>query len=383
MNIPAEFNEIRPYTPEELPQIYEELIADPVFRTVVESVMPGVPFEGLAMKMRQCKTNLEFQKAFFYGLLWDLVKKTANGLTFDCSALSDLTRNYTFISNHRDIILDSAFLSILLIDKGMTTVEIAIGDNLLIYPWIHKLVRVNKSFIVQRALTMRQMLESSARMSRYMHYTISEKKQSIWIAQREGRAKDSNDRTQDSVLKMLAMGGEGDLIDRLMEMNIAPLAISYEYDPCDFLKAQEFQLKRDIEGYKKTTQDDLINMQTGLFGYKGRVHFQVAPCLNDDLKELDRSLPKPDLFARISACIDRRIHRNYRIYPGNYVAYDWLNGTTEFGSNYTEEEKQQFMNYIEQQLAKIKIPNKDEDFLREKLLLMYSNPLVNYLAACR
>ena len=127
MNIPAEFN--------------EELIADPVFRTVVESVMPGVPFEGLAMKMRQCKTNLEFQKAFFYGLLWDLVKKTANGLTFDCSALSDLTRNYTFISNHRDIILDSAFLSILLIDNGMTTVEIAIGDNLLIYPWIHRETR--------------------------------------------------------------------------------------------------------------------------------------------------------------------------------------------------------------------------------------------------
>lgn len=132
---------------------------------------------------------------------------------------------------------------------------------------------------------MRQMLESSARMSRYMHYTISEKKQSIWIAQREGRAKDSNDRTQDSVLKMLAMGGEGDLIDRLMEMNIAPLAISYEYDPCDFLKAQEFQLKRDIEGYKKTTQDDLISMQTGLFGYKGKVHFQTAPCINDRLAQ--------------------------------------------------------------------------------------------------
>lgn len=130
---------------------------------------------------------------------------------------------------------------------------------------------------MQRALTMRQMLESSARMSRYMHYTISEKKQSIWIAQREGRAKDSNDRTQDSVLKMLAMGGEGDLIDRLMEMNIAPLAISYEYDPCDFLKAQEFQLKRDIEGYKKTTQDDLISMQTGLSDTKGKCIFRPLP----------------------------------------------------------------------------------------------------------
>ena len=379
----TEFNEIRSYNDEELPQIFEELIADPAFQKVVAGVIPNVPFELLAQKMRACKTKREFQEAFCYGILWKIAQEHTDSLTLDHSRIPDHNIAYTYMSNHRDIILDSGFLSILLIDEGMDTVEIAIGDNLLIYPWIKKLVRVNKSFIVQRALTMRQMLESSARMSRYMHYTISEKNQSIWIAQREGRAKDSNDRTQDSVLKMLAMGGEGDLIDRLMEMNIAPLAISYEYDPCDFLKAQEFQLKRDIEGYKKTTQDDLINMQTGLFGYKGRVHFQVAPCLNDDLQGLDRSLPKPDLFARISACLDRRIHRNYRIYPGNYVAYDWLNGTTEFASNYTEEEKLQFMNYIEQQLAKIKIPNKDEDFLREKLLLMYSNPLVNYLAACR
>ena len=220
MNIPAEFNEIRPYTPEELPQIYEELIADPAFRTVVESVMPGVPFEGLAMKMRQCKTNLEFQKAFFYGLLWDLVKKTANGLTFDCSALSDLTRNYTFISNHRDIILDSAFLSILLIDNGMTTVEIAIGDNLLIYPWIHKLVRVNKSFIVKRGLNMRQKLEASALMSRYMHFAMKEKHENLWIAQRQGRAKDSNDRTQDSVLKMMAKAGWFLLNDKMARVNM-------------------------------------------------------------------------------------------------------------------------------------------------------------------
>lgn len=182
---------------------------------------------------------------------------------------------------------------------------------------------------------------------------------------------------------MLAMGGEGDLIERLMEMNIAPLAISYEYDPCDFLKAQEFQLKRDKEGYKKTTQDDLISMQTGLFGYKGKVHFQTAPCINDQLEQLDRSLPKQELFSSISACIDRRIHGNYRIYSGNYVAYDWLNNTSEFADHYTPEEKQRFVTYIEQQLGKIKISNKDEDFLLGKLLLMYANPLVNYLAACQ
>ena len=379
----TEFDEIRPYNDEKLPQIFEELIADPAFQKAATDAIPNVPFELLAQKIRACKSKLDFQETFCYGILWKIAADHTDGLTLDHTALPDKSKAYTYVSNHRDIILDSGFLSILLIDQGMDTVEIAIGDNLLVYPWIKKLVRVNKSFIVQRALTMRQMLESSARMSRYMHYTINEKKQSIWIAQREGRAKDSNDRTQDSVLKMLAMGGEGDLIDRLMEMNIAPLAISYEYDPCDFLKAQEFQLKRDIEGYKKTTQDDLISMQTGLFGYKGKVHFQTAPCINDKLEQLDRSLPKQELFSGISACIDRRIHGNYRIYSGNYVAYDWLNNTSEFADHYTSEEKQRFVTYIEQQLGKIKIPNKDEDFLRGKLLLMYANPLVNYLAACQ
>ena len=377
----TEFNEIRSYNDEELPQIFEELIADPAFQKVVAGVIPNVPFELLAQKMRACKTKREFQEAFCYGILWKIAQEHTDSLTLDHSRIPDHNIAYTYMSNHRDIILDSGFLSILLIDEGMDTVEIAIGDNLLIYPWIKKLVRVNKSFIVQRALTMRQMLESSARMSRYMHHTISQKKQSIWIAQREGRAKDSNDRTQDSVLKMLAMGGEGDVVDRLLEMNIAPLAISYEYDPCDFLKAQEFQLKRDVEGYKKTTQDDLINMQTGLFGYKGRVHFQTGACLNDLLSTVDRSLPKPELFARISTWIDQRIHSNYRLYPGNYVAHDLLTGKNDFESHYTLAEKQRFEAYVEKQLEKIEIPNKDISFLREKLLLMYANPLTNYLAA--
>ena len=374
-----EFDEIRPYHDEELPQIFEELIADPAFRQVVATVVPGVPFEMLAQKMCTCKTKLEFQKAFCYDLLWKLAKEATDGLTLDHSALPDKKAAYTYISNHRDIILDSGFLSILLVDQGMDTVEIAIGDNLLVYPWIKKFVRVNKSFIVQRALTMRQMLESSARMSRYMHYTIGEKKQSIWIAQREGRAKDSNDRTQDSVLKMLAMGGEGDVVDRLMELNIAPLAISYEYDPCDFLKAQEFQLKRDNPAYKKTTADDLRNMQIGLFGYKGRVHFQTAPCINDELLQTDRSLPKQELFASLSALIDKRIHANYRMYPNNYVAYDLLSEDNACSGHYTEEDKQRFIAYLNQQLERIDIPGKDVPFLREKLLSMYANPLKNYL----
>ncbi|WP_276962699.1 acyltransferase [Bacteroides graminisolvens] len=380
---PTAFDDIRPYHDEELPAVYEELIADPAFQKAVSSIMPGVPFEAIAQKMRSCRTKLEFQKAFCYGLLWNIVKECASGLTIDHSALPDKEKPYTYISNHRDIILDSGFLSILLLDLDMSTVEIAIGDNLLIYPWIKKVVRINKSFIVQRALTMRQMLEASALMSNYMHYTIRDKKQSIWIAQREGRAKDSNDRTQDSVLKMLAMGGEGSVLERLAEMNIAPLSLSYEYDPCDYLKAQEFQLKRDIEGYKKSTQDDLLNMKTGLFGFKGRVHFQVAELINDDLLKLDASLPKTELFACVSALIDRKIHANYRLYPGNYVACDLLDGTTTFAGNYSAEEKQTFEDYIAGQLDKISIPNKDVEFLREKLLVMYANPVINYLAASR
>jgi len=375
-----EFDEIRPYHDSELPQIFEELIADPAFQQVVGAVMPGVSFATIAQQMRACKSKLDFQKTFCYQLIEKLIQEATQGVTLDHGSVTDKTKAYTYISNHRDIILDSGFLSLLLVDQGMDTVEIAIGDNLLIYPWIKKLVRINKSFIVQRALTMRQMLESSARMSRYMHYTITEKNQSIWIAQREGRAKDSNDRTQVSVLKMLAMGGEGDIIDRLQELRIVPLAISYEYDPCDYLKAQEFQMKRDIPNFKKSTADDLQNMQTGLFGYKGRVHFQVASCINEVLSTLDRAMPKTELFTAVAAIIDKAIHANYRMYPNNYVACDLLEGNQKFVQYYTIEEKLRFETYLENQLEKISLPEKDIPYLRMKLLEMYANPLKNYLA---
>ena len=381
MNIPAEFDEIRPYTPEELPQIFDELTSDPAFRSVIQTFIPNVPLEILIKKLHQCKTNLDVQKAFFYDLLQDIVKKHSDGLDLDSSAIPDKTMNYTFISNHRDIVLDSGLLSIALLDNGYpTTVEIAIGDNLLIYPWIKKLVRINKSFIVQRALSMRQMLESSARMSRYMHFAISEKKENIWIAQREGRAKDSNDRTQDSVLKMLAMGGEGDIIDRLKELNIVPLSLSYEYDPCDYLKAQEMQQKRDIEGFKKTQMDDLNNMQTGIFGYKGRIHFHADQCINDELEKL-RSLPKNEIFTSISNLIDKSIHTHYRLYPGNYVALDLLENTTRFTSQYTDEDKAKFIAYLNGRIDLIELENKDENFLSECILTMYANPVRNHLAA--
>lgn len=383
MRIPEEFDEIRPYSPEELPKIFEELLSDSDFIEVIKKVLPDTPIEALANILRNCKTNLDVQKNIFYGLLHDIIKKCSDGFSFDSSQIADKNKGYTFISNHRDIVLDSGLLSVGLIDNGFpTTVEIAIGDNLLIYPWIKKLVRVNKAFIVQRALSMRQMLEASARMSRYIHFAVTQKQENIWIAQREGRAKDSNDRTQDSVLKMLAMGGSGDVIDSLKELNIVPLSLSYEYDPCDFLKAQEMQLKRDVEGFKKSQQDDLVNMQTGIFGYKGRIHFQTGPCINDELEAL-RGLPKVEIFTKVSEIIDRYIHRNYRMYPANYIACDMLNGNKAMAEHYTAEDKAKFEAYLEKKISLINIPDKDIDFLRERILTMYANPAINHLHAIK
>ena len=377
MTIPEEFNDIRPYTPEELPAVYQELIADEEFKAVMAKVMPDVPFEMLAKQLLQCKTNLEFQKALVYPLLKSLVAKCGKGMEMNADSLTDRDKHHTFISNHRDIVLDSALLSVLLVDNGFdTTVEIAIGDNLLIRPWIKKIVRINKSFIVQRALTMRQMLQASATMSRYMHFAINHKNENIWIAQREGRAKDSNDLTQDSILKMLAMGGEGDIIDRLKDMNIVPLSISYEFDPCDYLKAKEFQQKRDNPDFKKSQQDDLDNMSIGIYGFKGHIHYHTAPCINEWLDTIDRSTPKTEIFGMIAKHIDKGIHSNYMLYPCNYIAMDELTGS-DSSDKYTAEDKAFFEKYLAGQIAKIDLTNKDEAFLRERILTMYANPAIN------
>ena len=381
MKIPQEFDTIRPWEPEDLPEVYDRLLGNPQFKQVLAYLYPQVPFEMIAQKLKACKTNMEFQLAFAYDFVHGILKKAATGCEMDCSAI-DNTKRYTFISNHRDIVLDSAILDVLLVDNGFkTTCEIAIGDNLLSLPWVKDLVRVNKAFVVERALSMRQMLMSSKRLSDYMHFAIKEKKENVWIAQREGRAKDSNDRTQKSILQMMSMGGEGSVIDRLKQLHLVPLAISYEYDPCDFLKAKEFQQKRDDADWKKGPTDDIVSMQTGIFGYKGHVHYHAAACLDEYLDSLDPEMPKQDIYNKVAAHIDHEIHRNYKMYPGNYVALDLLEGTTEYADHYTAEQKEQFEQYIAGQLTKIDLPNKDEAYLRERLLTMYANPLRNYLAA--
>ncbi|MBQ4484082.1 MAG: acyltransferase [Prevotella sp.] len=389
-----DFDEIRPYETGEMRQAFEELLDDRQFNAVLKGFTPWLPKflrKGLLrLAFTGVETPLQFQKRFMKPVVKYIIRKHTDGCTFDDSPLqpppnrggSNKTSphlgglrgaRYTFLTNHRDIVLDSAFLDVLLIDNGYpTTVEIGIGDNLLIYPWIKRLVRMNKAFIVRRGLTPRAMLESSQLMSRYIHHAVTEKRENIWLAQREGRAKDSDDRTQEAVLKMLAMGGE------LSELNIVPLTISYEYDPCDYLKAQEFQQKRDNPSFKKSRQDDLDNMRTGIFGYKGRVHYHCAAPINTWMDEL-KDLPKNEFYAALAQRIDQELHRNYRLYPINYCAADLLSGKGEFIAHYTEKDRLNVEDYIAQQIAKITLPEKDVPFLRERILTMYANPLYNYL----
>lgn len=383
MHTPKEFDDIRPFEPEELPEVYNRLLDNQQFQRVLSYFYPDVPLEKIGARMRACTTNLAFQKVFGYEFVTFVLNRAAKSWDMNHSAISP-EHNYTFMSNHRDIVLDSAILSKLLIDAEFkTTCEIAIGDNLLSLPWVKDLVRVNKSFIVKRSASFREMLTSSKTLSKYMHFAIQEKKENIWIAQREGRAKDSDDRTSESILKMMSMGGEGSIVERLTQLHIVPMTISYEYDPCDYLKAAEFQLKRDNPDWKKGEHDDVMSMQTGIMGYKGNIHYHCATCIDDYLQTLDTDTPKTEIFGMIAQHIDREIHRHYRLFPNNYVALDMLNENENLASNYSNEDKKTFETYTEKQLSRIDIPNKDYLYLRKCMLTMYANPLRNYWAACK
>ena len=400
--IPEVYKDIRPYAEDELPRVLAELMADEQFLAAVTKVMPDVQDKVKAfMAAKPAFTNLDVQKVFIYPIVQHVIATCSEGIDLSIPDAFDRQQAHTFITNHRDIVLDSAFLSFLLVENQFpTTVEIAIGDNLLIYPWIKKLVRINKSFIVQRSLQMREMLRASQVMSSYMHYAVDQKQENIWIAQREGRAKDSDDRTQDSILKMMAMGGEGDVIDRLRQLHLTPMALSYEYDPCDYLKATEFQQHRDVEDFRKSKADDLRSMQTGIFGQKGHIHFEAAPCIDAWLDSIDPSTPKTELFHLIARHIDREIHRSYRLYPSNLAAADLLYSAssglpvrTSLSAPSTvplstPEQRSAFEGYLAQridlaaQALQAEGLQPDRPFLRERLLTMYANPVLNHRAAC-
>ena len=374
-----DFEEIRCFDDADVPEKLWPLIDRPEIEAFVKAAFPEMDMAQLRAQVKQMHTIREFQTNVIAKCVIGLSKKTCESVEIRGTEKINTERAAVYMTNHRDIVLDSAFLCSLLALNGFKTAEIAIGDNLLIYDWIKDLVRLNKSFIVKRDVPVRQMLDVSKRLSSYIHYTINEKKNPIWIAQREGRSKDCSDQTQASLIKMLALGGPSrDIIQNIRQLNMQPVALSYEYDPCDYLKAQEFQLMRDNSEWKKSKQDDLYSMSVGLMGYKGRVVLTIADELNGIFDTYPWINDRNAQVNCVCSLVDKSIHSNMVLFPINYVAYDLKFETDKYADKYNEQERQKALAYLNGQLDKINIPNKDEAFLWERLLTMYSNAVLNF-----
>ncbi len=360
------------------------LVTEPGFEHAVKWVLPDVDYPVFAEKLVSLRTQQEFQQGVMRPFLEKLAAMTTEGIT--CEGIENYSKGqaYTLISNHRDIVLDASFLNLCLMRHGFATSEVAIGNNLLIYPWIDDLVRINGSFVVKRDTGMREALNAAKTLSAYIHYAINNKDKSVWIAHREGRAKDSNDRTQESLIKMLGLEGPGStFLDHIRTINLMPVAISYEYDPNDYLKAREFLMKRRNPDFKKSQRDDLLSMETGLLQNKGRVHFALTEPLNPKIEAtISPDADRAEAISAICAMIDEAIHSHYKLYPINYIAYDEIEDKPLFVDKYTTEDVEKVNRYINSQLAKVEIEDltpEETAFMRKMMLTMYANPLRNKL----
>lgn len=374
-----DFSDIRPYDNAEFREKIANLVKEPGFEHAVRYVMPDVDYPEFVKNLLTVETQMDFQVKVMGPFLEMLVAHTTHGLTIDGLENYDPATSHVFITNHRDIVLDASFLNLCLVRAKLPLTQVAIGNNLLIYDWITDLVKLNRSFIVKRDGRVREALDNARHLSAYIHHAVNEQKESVWIAQREGRAKDSNDRTQESVIKMLSLGADGDSKANIMALNIIPVAISYEYDPNDYLKVREFLLRRRDPDFKKTQRDDLFSMETGILRQKGRVHFRIGKCINEELEKVE-STDRAEVVAKVCTVLDRAIHSGYRIFPCNYIAYDLVHHTDEYSGNYTEQDVADFEAYITRQLEKVDEPDitpEEREFMRHTMLSMYANPLKN------
>lgn len=377
-----DFSDIAPYDDSVFHAKMEKLVMEPGFLHAVNYVMPPDAVPVLIDDLLKIDNKYDFQRKVMFPFLELIAKKTTSGITLGGVKYYNPALSYTFITNHRDIVLDASFLNLSLLRKNLPTSEVAIGNNLLIFDWITDLVRLNKSFIVKRNTGLREGFEAARKLSAYIHYTILEKHQSVWIAQREGRAKDSSDHTQESLVKMLAMNGEGPFIERLKEINLMPVAISYEFDPNDYLKAKEFLLRRRDPEFKKSQRDDLFSMETGLLQFKGKVHCQLTPRINTKLDQIGDFSDNNTAAKAVCRIIDQAIHRSYEIFVINYVCFDLLHDTKRFARKYTEAQAMEVENYLNSQLDKIDLKDvttEERAYMREMMLTMYANPLKNKL----
>jgi len=382
MLVSSDFDEIRPYYDIEIPEIMIRLSADPVFNRVLKNYFGDeTKIQEIKDAMLQIRDVEAFQIKFMVPFLENILKSSTDGLTV--GGLEHLNKNesYLFISNHRDIVLDSALLNVEMYKFGYKSTEIAMGSNLLIYQWIEDLSRVNRSFIVKRNIPVRQMLESSKLLSSYIRQTIINNGNSIWIAQREGRSKDGLDLTSPALLKMMNMSNEAEFVNGFQELNIVPMTISYEIEPCGNEKVAELLKRQSDPGFQKTERDDLLSMVSGLKNQKGRIQIQFgAPIDRAALNSLSKEGSVNDQLKCLADYIDIQIYKNYRLYPNNYIAYDLYYNCNKYIDQYTVEEQK---SYIELTHQRLKLVNEDREEAMQLWLKMYSTPVCSFENCCQ
>ena len=377
------FDTIRPFTDAEVHDAIEELLREEEFRHFADTFGFDLSPESETLLSEQVRTIFDFKRLFISAGLSRLLDKTTFSTTI--SGTSNLDREgqtkYLLVSNHRDIILDSAILDLLFMGAGLSMPRMTLGDNLLKRPWIRTLVKLCDAVVVKRGLPVRETLIESKRLSEYIRTAVEQGEEHIWLAQRDGRAKDSNDTTQPGLLKMLTLSAPrgASIAESIESLHLVPMAISYEYDPCDALKAVELLARRRNPDYQKQPTEDLVSMRTGLSGRKGRVHIKVAEPLRDLASLYEPEASKNEQLAAIAREIDRQIFLNYRFYPSNYIAYDIVRGGDQFDSMYSRKERLLFELYVEEQMDAAKVVTKDREEVAHMIFDAYANPLINNL----
>jgi hypothetical protein len=368
------FDEIRPYQDQEVGDIIKELVQQDFFIPLIKKLYTGTDPERIKASFSRISSIHDFQSRVIYPVLKNLLGSTSEGITFTGFEKLDKEKAYLFISNHHDIVLDPSVLNFILFEQGFHTTKVAIGDNLLTTKWIKDLARLNKSFIVHRSPPIKLSYYYSHRLSNFIKTSILDENESIWIAQRQGRAKDGNDVTQVSLLKMLAYGGDENKFAYLHSLNFLPLAISYEYDPCDILKVRELIMKERSKDYRKSDKEDIISMATGLTGFKGKIHISIGKPLDEEFDDIVQHETNKEQYSSLAAIIDEQIQSIIKLWPTNYIAYDVLMNMEMYREKYTPDEKQSFLEYVTKRLNSADL---DDPESRTLFLSIYANPVKN------
>ena len=369
-----DFEDIRPYYDHEINPALHRLVTVPEFGKILDFLFPERDKNEIIGELKQITSALDFQKKFMHPLVYSIVRKTSRGLT--SSGFEHLTPStpYLFVANHRDIVLDSAILQVLLVDHSHETSEITFGSNLMTNRFIIDFGKINRMFTVYRGGNKIEMFRNAQILSAYIRHTLTRKRTSAWIAQRNGRTKDGNDRTESGLLKMFNISGTGEFEESFRELNVVPLAISYEFEPCCALKVREISVLSGGQAYQKAPNEDLMSILSGITRQKGRIHLAVCPPVNSFLHESRGIQVYNDRITWLASGIDREIHHHYRLWPTNYIACDLLEAGTKYAKYYTSVQKEEFIGYMHQELAG---QGMDQPEYQELLLKLYARPVLN------